>query len=299
MKEYFAKKHYHTSSCFRQKRYWLLLLTAAAIFAGCGKGVNPTPLQTSPTGKLSRYDLTSNDYDVLPVTTFTVSYNSNNQMIDLFEKAGQTLFSYNLTYSGGKLARTVGSDLSVQNITYNTDARPSRVDYTTITDTGKLVFSYGTDGKLMALLDSVKKPDNLPIRYQYLYTYDAAGNNVIKITKNELDLQGRPTLKQYSYYTFDSHVNPFTAFPYLQSSSNLPGEFPALVNKNNITSTQLVGTIINTSSGSSVPTLDTITIYRASRAYQYNAKGYPLKATEKFNDIQFNYSGNRTFTYEY
>lgn len=282
-----------------QKGFWLWLLTAATFMAGCKKGVNPTALETSPTGQLSRYDLTAGDYDVLPVTGFTVSYDNAGKIINLFQKQGQTLSSYNLTYSNNNLVRSLGSNLSVQAFSYTANNKPLQVNYTTVTDTGKLVFGYDLSGKLISLLDSVKKPLTLPIRYQYLYTYSADGNNVIKITKNRLDLQGRPTLIQYSLYSFDNHTNPFTAFPYLQSSALLPGDFPALVNKNNVTDIQLVGTVYDTSSGGSIPTLDTITNYRASRIYQYNDKGLPSKAIEKFNDIQFNYSGNRTFTYEY
>jgi hypothetical protein len=282
-----------------QKGFWGLLLAIVIVGTGCNKGVNPTALQTSPSGQLSRYDLTSSDYDVLPVTGFTASYDSNGKIINLFEKQGQTLYSFNLTYSNNNLVRSLASNLSIQSISYDANNKPSVVNYTTITDTGKLVLGYDAVGKLISLLDSVKKPLALPLRYQYLYTYDVGGNNVVKITKNQLDLQGRPTLRQYSLYTFDTHGNPFAAFPYLQSSSLLPGEFPALVNKNNVTGVQLIGTIINTSSGGSVPVLDTITLYRASRTYEYNTKGLPSKAAEKFNDIQFNYSGNRTFTYEY
>jgi len=277
----------------------LFIIAAAIVFSGCSKGVSPTALDTSPTGQLSRYDLTQNDYDIIPVDAFVVSYNKSGLITDLFEKAGQSLFSFNLNYTGNNLTRTVGSDLSIQTVSYNSNQKPERVDYVGPTDTGKLIFSYNTAGKLISVLDSVQTPDALPIRYQYLFTYDAAGNNVTLITKNQLDLQGRPTVKQYSYYTFDNNPNPFTVFPYLQSSANLPGGFSALINKNNIISSQIVGTILNTSSGGSVPTLDTITTYRFSRTYQYNAKGFPSIAIEKFNDIQFNYSGNRTFTYEY
>jgi hypothetical protein len=281
-----------------QKGFWWLLVTTI-ICAGCNKGVNPTALQTSPTGQLSRYDLTSSDYDVLPVTGFTASYDNSGKIINLFEKQGQTLYSFNLSYTNNNLVRSLASNLSIQSLSYGSNNKPFQINYTTITDTGKLVLSYDAMGKLVSLLDSVKKPLVLPIRYQYLYTYDAGGNNVVKIIKNQLDLQGRPTLRQYSFFSFDNQPNPFTAFPYLQSSSLLPGDFPALVNKNNVTGIQLVGTIYDTSSGGSVPVLDTTTIYRASRTYQYNAKGLPSKAAEKFNDIQFNYSGNRTFTYEY
>jgi hypothetical protein len=279
--------------------YWLLLVTSAGIFSGCQKGVSPIAQQTSPAGQLSRYDLILSSYDPSPVNAFTLSYNSNNEVTDLFEKAGQTLLSYSLTYSGKNLVSAQGNDLSTQALTYDANGRPSQIYFTSPLDTGKLVFTYGTNGKLTAVIDSVKTADALPIRYQYLYTYDAAGSNVVKITKNSLDLQGRATLRQYSLYTFDDKPNPFTSFPYLQSSFNLPGDFPALVNKNNIVNTQLVGTVINTSSGGSAPTLDTITNYRSVRSYEYNSKGSPVKATEKFNDLQFNYSGNRTFTYEY
>jgi hypothetical protein len=299
MKEHYFKKHNYKLFYSGNMLYPLLFIATMFTWVGCSKGVAPTALDTSPTGKLSRYDLTLNDYDVLPVIAFTVSYNQANQITDLFEKSGQTLFSYHLNYNGNSLFRTLGSDLSTQTVTYNSSGKPSRIDYKGPTDTGKLVLTYDVSGKLVALLDSVQTPDALPVRYQYLFTYDASGNNVVLITKNQVDLQGRPTVRQYSYYTFDNSPNPFTAFPYLQSSINLPGGFPALINKNNITSSHFVGTILNTSSGGSVPTLDTITIYSTSRIYQYNAKGFPLKAVEKFNDTQFNYSGNRTFTYEY
>ena len=140
---------------------------------------------------------------------------------------------------------------------------------------------------------------SLIFQSKMFYLFAKKINAIIKITQNTLDLQGRPTLKQYSYYTFDDRPNPFTAFPYLQDCNNLPGQFPALVNKNNVVTTQLVGTIFDTASGGSVPVLDTITNYRSARTYEYNAKGFPVKATEKFNDQQFNYSGNRIFTYGY
>lgn len=293
MKGLFTKKNLPGFSCL------LLIAITAVALQSCQKGVSPTALQTSPAGNLSRYDLTQNSYDIIPVNAFTVSYNSNNQIIDLFEKSGQTLLSFSLSYSGKNLTRAQGSDLSVQTIAYDAEGRPAQINFTALTDTGKLVLTYDPSGKLISLLDSIKAVDALPVRYQYLYTYDATGSNVVQITKNLLDLQGRPTLQQYSFFTFDSHPNPFTVFPYLQSDLNLPGDFPALVNKNNVLTTQLVGTVINTSSGSSVPTLDTITNYRSIRTYQYNAKGYPTTATEKFNDVQNNYSGNRTFSYEY
>jgi hypothetical protein len=294
---------------FKKRRYirlqdvqmscWLLLVALAGIFSGCQKGVSPVAQQTSPTGQLSRYDLILSSYDLTPVNAFTVSYNSSDQITDVFEKAGQTLLSFSLTYSGKNLVSAQGSDLSIQQLTYDASGRPSQINFASPLDTGKLVLSYDNNGKLITLIDSIQTADALPVRYQYLYTYDAAGSNVVKITKNSLDLQGRPTLRQYSLYTFDNKPNPFTSFPYLQSSLNLPGDFPALINKNNIVNTQLVGTVVNTSSGGSVPTLDTITNYRSVRSYEYNSKGYPVKATEKFNDIQFNYSGNRTFSYEY
>ena len=299
MKGLLFKKRRYIRPLYVQMSCWLLLATLAGIFSGCQKGISPIAQQTSPAGQLSRYDLILSSYDLTPVNAFTVSYNSSNQITDVFEKAGQTLLSFSLTYSGKNLVSAQGSDLSIQQLTYDASGRPSQINFTSPLDTGKLVLSYNSNGKLIALIDSIQTADALPVRYQYLYTYDATGSNVIKITKNSLDLQGRPTLRQYSLYTFDNKPNPFTAFPYLQSSLNLPGDFPALVNKNNIINTQLVGNVVNTSSGGSVPTLDTITNYRSVRSYEYNSKGFPAKATEKFNDIQFNYSGNRTFSYEY
>lgn len=277
----------------------IFMLLGLAVLFSCNKAATPQAISTSPSGQLSRYDLAASDYDILPVTTFVASYDAGGKITNLFEKSGQTLLSYSLAYAGSNLNRAVASNLTVQNLVYNSAGKPAQVNYTTVTDTGKLVFSYDMAGKLTSLLDSVKQPLKLPIRYQYLYTYDAAGNNVVKITKNQLDLQGRPTLRQYSLFKFDTSPNPFISFPALQNASKLPGDVPALVNKNNVTDIQLIGTILNSSNGGSVPTLDTISIFRAQRKYDYNSKGYPVKAVEKFNDLQFNYSGTRTFTYDY
>ncbi|EHQ26388.1 hypothetical protein [Mucilaginibacter paludis] len=299
MKKNYAENYPDTPAGLLQKTCLLLFITLAFVFAGCKKGVEPTAAEASPNGQLSRYDLLLSDYDVLPVNTFTFSYNNDGKITNLFQRSGQNLLSFSLQYNGDKLIKSVANNQGVQTIFYNTSGKPARVDYTTLSDTGKLVFNYDAAGKLTGVLDSVKKPLSFAIRYQYLFTYDVTGGNVVKIIKNQLDLQGRATLKQYSFYSFDDKPNPFSGLPYLQSSSTLPGEFAALVNKNNITSAQLVGTILNPSSGGSVPTLDTITVYRALRTYQYNSKGLPFKVDEKFNDIQFNYSGKRSFNYEY
>ena len=276
------------------------IVAAFALLLGCNKSnISPQTINVSASGMLSRYDLQYSDYDILPVTTFVASYDQANHITNLFEKSGQSLLSYSLTYSGNQLIRSVANNLRVQKLTYNAAGKPALINYTTLTDTGKLMFTYDSSGKLTALLDSLKQPAQLPVVYQYLYTYDAGGNNVVKIVKNQLDLQNRPTLRQYSLYTFDTSVNPFVNFPYLENSAKLPGDVPALVNKNNVVQTQIVGTILNTSNPGSVPSLDTITTYRSTRSYSYNSQGLPIKATEAFNDIQNNYSGTRTFTYDY
>ena len=193
MKGLLFKKRRNIRLQYVQMGYWLLLAALPGVFSGCQKGVSPVAQQTSPSGQLSRYDLILSSYDPTPVNAFTLSYNSNNQITDLFEKAGQTLLSYSLTYSGKNLVRAQGSDLSIQAFTYDASGRPSQIDFTSPPDTGKLVFTYNNNGKLTGLIDSIQTIDALPVRYQYLYTYDATGSNVIKITKNSLDLQGRPT----------------------------------------------------------------------------------------------------------
>lgn len=279
--------------------FWLSCIAAAALIAGCNKNVQAVAFATSPDGRLSRYDLISADYDINPVTAFTASYDKAGKIVNLFEKVGQSQFSFNLVYGNDKLVRASSSDQSVQQLSYDDAGRVFMISYTTLTDTGKIVYTYDATGKLTALLDSVQKPLSLPVRNQYLFTYDGAGDNVVKIVRNTLDLKGRATLQQMSFYTFDDKPNPFKAFPRLQYASLLPGEMPALVNKNNIVSSKLVGTILNPASPGSTPQYDTITVYRASRTYEYTANGLPSVAIEHFENKQFSYSGNRTFKYEY
>lgn len=280
-------------------RHWCIAAAMLAMAAGCRKDASPVGLGTSLEGRLSRYDLIASDYDVQPSTSFTASYDAAGRMVNLFEKAGQTLYSFNLIYSGDRLVKSLANDKSTQDITYDGAGKPAVVNYTTLTDTGKLVYFYDMAGHLVAMLDSVKKPLKLPVRFMYEYTYDADFSNVVKIAKNELDLQGRATLRQYSFYTFDDKPNPFLSYPFLQYSTLLPGETPALVNRNNITSARLVGMIVNPSSGGSLPVMDTIGIYQMVRTYEYNDKGFPSRTEEQFYNIQFNHSGNRTFKYEY
>ncbi|MEC5145334.1 hypothetical protein [Chitinophaga sp. 212800010-3] len=298
MKGYYTSR-YTDAITLLKKGCWLAFLLIGVWGQGCKKEIIPVALGTSPSGQLSRYDLIAADYDIKPVTSFTASYNQEGRMVNLFEKMGQSLFSFNLSYEGNKLVSALANDKSVQQITYDAGGKPLQVNYTTLTDTGKLVYTYSATGKLIALLDSVQKPLKLPARLQYLFTYDPSGNNVVKITTNQLDMKGRPTLLQYSFYTFDDKLNPFTAFPYLQYSNLLPGEVPALVNKNNVTSSRLVGTLLNSAGSSSAPEFDTITIYRTTRTYEYTDNGFPAKAIEHFENVQFNYSGKRTFKYEY
>lgn len=278
---------------------WSLVCIIGGLAGGCQKGVDPKGPGISPNGALTRYDVISTDYDVTSVATFTASYDKDGKMVNLFQKAGQALSSFALSYDGNKLTGSIANDKSTQSVTYDAGGRPWRVDYANLTDTGKLVFNYDATGKLMSVLDSIKVPIKLPLIYLYSFTYDAGGNNVVRITKDRLDLKGRPTLMQYTVYTFDDKPNPFTGFPYLRYSTLLPGEAAALVNKNNILSSQVVGTILDPSSPGSVPVYDTITNYRTTRTYEYTSKGFPSTATENFNDVQFNYSGKRTFKYAY
>ncbi|MBN9381028.1 MAG: hypothetical protein J0H74_09690 [Chitinophagaceae bacterium] len=278
---------------------WLSCIAAAVLIAGCNKKIEPVSLGTSPDGQLSRYDLITADYDINPVTAFTASYDKNGKLANLFEKVGQSQFSFNLTYESDRLVRASASDQSVQQLSYDGAGRVLQINYTTLTDTGKIVYTYDVSGKVVALLDSVQKPLSLPIRNQYLFTYDDAGNNVIKIVHNTLDLKGRATIQNLSFYSFDDKSNPFKVFPCLRYANLLPGEMPALVNKNNIVTSQLVGTILNPASPGSQPQYDTITTYRTSRTYEYTANGLPSTATEHFENKQFSYSGNRTFKYEY
>ncbi|MBN9380939.1 MAG: hypothetical protein J0H74_09245 [Chitinophagaceae bacterium] len=279
---------------------WAIACILGGILGGgCQKGVDPKGPGVSPNGALTRYDVVSADYDVTSAVTFTASYDNDGKMVNLFQKAGQTLSSFALSYDGNKLAGSVANDKSTQSLTYDAGGRPWRVDYASLTDTGKMVYNYDAAGKLMSVLDSIKVPLKLPLIYLYSFTYDAGGNNVVRITKDRLDLKGRPTLMQYTVYTFDDKPNPFTSFPYLRYSTLLPGEAAALVNRNNILSSQVVGTILDPSSPGSVPVYDTITNYRTTRTYEYTPKGFPSTATENFNDVQFNYSGKRTFKYAY
>ena len=279
-------------------RFFLSLLIIAVSWTACSKKVGaPGPLNASSTGKLARYDLATEDYDVLPVTTFTYSYDANNNTTNVFEKSGQTLTSFALSYNGSTLGQVTDNTLGVQHFSYDNNGRLNRIDFTTLTDTGKRIYSYDNTGLLTAVVDSVKKPNQLPIITQYLFTY--TNGNVTLITQNSLDLEGRPTLTQLSYYTFDDKSNPFVAAPWQRDATLLPAGLASLVNKNNIVQTRLVGTIIQTSGGSTVSEFDTISNYVSSRQYTYNAKGFPVTCKEAFQDLQYNYSGNRSFTYDY
>src|ERR1700754_3002905 len=234
----------------------LIFLLGLLSLAACNKKVStPGPLDPSPNGNLGRYDLATDDYDVLPVTTFVFSYDKSNSITNVFEKSGQTLIAYAMNYGNGHL---------------------SRLDYTTPTDTSSRVFTYDGDGLLASWTDSVKKPNALPLLMQYVLTYDESKSNVVLITQNQLDLEHRPTMILESYYSFDDKPNPFTASPWLRDVTTLPGSLPALVNKNNVVGTRIVGTIFKTSGGSSVPQLDTISNFNSTRQYTYNSKGYPI-----------------------
>ena len=285
------------------KRYytlWALTCILGGLLGGsCRKEAQPKGLGTSPAGTLSRYDLVSSDYDVTSVATFTASYDKDGKMVNLFQKQGQALSSFALHYEGDKLTGSVANDKSIQSVIYDAGGKPWRVEYANLTDTGKIVFNYDAAGKLMSVVDSIKVPLKLSLIYRYSFTYDAGGNNVVKVTKERLDLKGRPTLMQYTVYTFDDKTNPFTTFPYLRYSIVLPGEAAALVNRNNILSSQVVGTVLDPSSPGSVLRYDTITNYKTTRTYEYTSKGFPSTATENFNDVQFNYSGKRIFKYAY
>ena len=65
-----------------------LFLIGLLTLAACNKKVaTPTTLDPSPSGNLGRYDLATEDYDVLPVTTFVFSYDNNNSITNVFEKS--------------------------------------------------------------------------------------------------------------------------------------------------------------------------------------------------------------------
>jgi hypothetical protein len=280
----------------------LIFIGLATSLTGCKKDNTPIVNGRSSSGKILRYDLTVNDYDVIPVTTLSMSYSQDDQIINMYEKNGSSLISYSLNYTGGKLTRVQANNLGVQKVTYDAvTGKPARVDYTTLTDTGKLVLQYNASGKLAGVLDSLKQPLKLPLKYQYIFTYDSDGNNVVQITKNQLDLQNRPTLQQNSYYTFDDKKNPFISLPALQNTLKLPGSYGALVNRNNVIKTRIVGFVFSPGGpdGGSTPVLTPVDTYESSRSYEYNDKGLPQKATETFNDIQYNYKGSRIFTYDY
>jgi len=73
----------------------LIFLLGLLSLAACNKKVStPGPLDPSPNGNLGRYDLATDDYDVLPVTTFVFSYDKSNSITNVFEKSGQTLIAY-------------------------------------------------------------------------------------------------------------------------------------------------------------------------------------------------------------
>lgn len=280
---------------------WIVLFCfSAAVWTACSKkeGI-PGALNPSSSGLLTRYDLATADYDVLPVTTFVLSYDSGNKVTNVFEKSGQTLSSFALSYTGSRLSGVTDNALGAQAFSYDGNGRLAEVDYTTITDTGKRVYTYDGSGLLIAVLDSVVKPLQLPAITQWLYTYDAGRNNVVQITQNSVDLEGRPTLAGYSFYTFDDKPNPFTAYPWIRDVNLLPGNIPALVNKNNILQSRIVGTVYHSSGGGNVGKFDTIVNYLSGRNYTYNSKGYPITSSEVFQDLQYNYSGNRSYTYDY
>jgi len=277
-----------------------LFLFGLLLLAACNKKVAaPTPLDPSPSGNLARYDLTTEDYDVQPITTFVFSYDKDNSITNVFEKSGQTLITYAMNYGNGHLSQATDNTLGVQNFSYDGNGRLSRLDFTTLTDTGSRIFTYDNTGLLTSWTDSIKKPNVLPAMMQYILTYDSLKTNVILITQNQLDLEHRPTMVQENFYTFDDKPNPFTACPWLRDATALPGSLSALVNKNNVIGTHIVGTIFQTAGGSSVPKLDTISNYISARQYNYNQKGYPITCKESFQDLQYNYSGNRSFTYDY
>lgn len=284
----------------RRLYHFLLTIPIVSLWLGCARNVQaPRPLNPSTTGQLTRYDLSKADYDVSPVTTFVYSYGPDNRITNVFEKNGQVLTSFALSYNGSQLSKVTDNTLGTQSFYYDTGGRLSSIFFTTVTDTGKRVFTYDNTGLLLAVLDSVKRPDKLPSFTQYLFTYDNGSHNVIRITQNQLDLQGRPTLVQYSFYSFDDKPNPFAVGPWLRDATLLPGSIAALVNRNNIVQTRLVGTIFHTSGGSSIPTLDTISNYISTRQYQYDPKGLPLSCRETFLNLQYNYSGTRNFSYDY
>lgn len=280
------------------KRHYIAL--ALLVLTACTKNApNPGPLDASGTGKLARYNLGVGDYDPRPVTTFVLSYDSADRVTDVFEKAGQTQISYNLSYNGTQLATSSDNNLGVQTYTFDASGRITHIDYTTPLTVGKRVYTYDGAGKLLSVLDSVTNPPSFPIQSLYVLTYDAAGANVTEIDQSSLDLSGRPTLRQVSTYIFDDKPNPFQGFPPLLDVHQLPGDIAATVNRNNVLYTRIDGTVPVTSTGGSVPTLDTLVNYASTRVYTYNAKGYPSSCTESFQDIQYNYTGSRNFSYDY
>jgi RHS Repeat len=277
-----------------------LFLVGLLTLAACNKKVaTPKTLDASPTGNLGRYDLATEDYDVLPITTFVFSYDNSNNITNVFEKSGQTLIAYALSYSGGHPGQATDNSLGIQNFSYDGNGRLTGISFMDLADTGTRTFTYDNTGLLLSFTDSVKKPNALPTLMEYDLTYDSTHSNVVLITQNQLDLEHRPTLVQRSFYTFDGKPNPFTACPWIRDATTLPGSLPALINKNNVLGTHIVGTIFQTSGGSTVPELDTISNYISTRQYTYNSKGYPITCQESFQDLQYNYSGNRSFTYDY
>ncbi|HEV2482965.1 MAG TPA: RHS repeat domain-containing protein [Puia sp.] len=282
------------------KTNYTFLLFLLFSLAACNKKVTtPATLDPSPSGNLGRYDLATEDYDVLPVTTFVFSYDNTGNITNVFEKSSQTLVAYALNYNDGHLIQTTDNTLGVQNFSYDANGRLTSLSFMDLADTGTRTFTYDNNGQLISWTDSVKKPNALPTLMQYLLTYDSTQSNVVLIIQNQLDLEHRPTLVQENFYTFDDKPNPFTACPWLRDATTFPGSLPALINKNNIVGTHIVGTIFQTSGGSSVPKLDTLTNYISTRQYTYNTKGYPITCGEAFQDLQYNYSGNRSFTYDY
>ena len=277
-----------------------LCIAGLLTIAACNKKVvTPKPLDPSSNASLARYDLATEDYDAQPITTFVFSYDNSNNITNVFEKSGQTLITYALNYNDGHLTRITDNTLGVQNFSFDGNGRLIGLGFMDIADTGSRTFTYDNTGLLLSFTDSVKKPNALPTLTQYLLTYDSTHSNVVLITQNQLDLEHRPTLVQESFYTFDDKPNPFTACPWLRDATSLPGSLPALINKNNVIGTHIVGTIFQTSGGSTVPKLDTISNYISTRGYTYNTKGYPITCQEAFQDLQYNYSGNRSFTYDY
>src|ERR1700754_1600927 len=121
----------------------LIFLLGLLSLAACNKKVStPGPLDPSPNGNLGRYDLATDDYDVLPVTTFVFSYDKSNSITNVFEKSGQTLIAYAMHYGNGHLSQATDNTLGIQNFSYDGNGHLSRLDYTTPTDTSSRVFTY-------------------------------------------------------------------------------------------------------------------------------------------------------------